>query len=64
MREALQDLRALKKLEKLSSRADVLKLIHCGLDHQLTMENYPHSSGWLLDLRERVNRNIQTAACR
>lgn len=37
--------------------------LHYGLDHQLTMENYPHSAEWLLDLRERVNMAIKNAVC-
>jgi hypothetical protein len=58
MREAVQDLRALQKLESIIGRPATLALIHDGLDYQLTMEKYPRSSEWLLKLRERVNFKI------
>ena len=58
MREALQDLRALKKLETLTGRENVLSLIHEDLDYQLAMDSYPRSDKWLLELREKVNRSI------
>ena len=58
MREALQDLRALKKLEELIGREKTLELIHDGVGHELTMANYPHSADWLLGLRERINAEI------
>lgn len=52
--EAMQDLRLLQTLEKKIGRDAVLKLIHEGLDYQLTMTDYPKSAEWLLDLHERV----------
>ena len=58
MREALQDLSALKKLESLCGKEKVFNLIHQDIDYQITMENYPHSAEWLLDLRERINKEI------
>lgn len=56
--DAFQDLRALKLLESLTSRKYVLRFIEQGLDIPLSFENYPHEQKWLLDLRERVNREI------
>ena len=56
--EATQDLGAFMKLESLIGRERVLEMIHEGLDYELTMKRYPRSSGWLLDLRERVNQAI------
>ena len=35
--------------------------LHYGLDYKLSMEQYPHSAAWLLDLRERVNEAIKNA---
>ncbi len=57
--DALQDLRALKLLESLTSRKYVLEFIENGLDVPLTFQTYPHEQQWLLDLRERVNKEIE-----
>ena len=57
--EAFQDLRALKLLESLTSRKQVLSLIEFGLDIPLSFRTYPHEQKWLLDLRDRVNTEIQ-----
>ncbi len=56
--EAMQDLRALKLLEKLTSRKHVLTLIEKDLDTPLSFNNYPHEKHWLLNLRKTVNANI------
>ena len=64
MREALQDLRALKKLETFVGRDKTLEFIHADLDYQLSMTDYPRSAKWLLDLRERVNSAIKNAVCK
>lgn len=53
--EAMQDLRALKLLETLSSREEVVALLG-ELDG---FENYPRNSTYLLTLRETVNRHIK-----
>ncbi|MDD5597638.1 MAG: DUF4091 domain-containing protein [Victivallaceae bacterium] len=58
MFEALQDLRALRRLEELQGRDETLTFIHAGLDYELKMTAYPHSAAWLLGLRERINRRI------
>jgi hypothetical protein len=58
MFEALQDMRALQKLESILGREYTLAVIHDGLDSKLTMENYPRSAEWLLSLRQRVNKLI------
>lgn len=57
--DAVQDLRALKLLESLTSRKYVLEFIEKGLDVPLTFQTYPHEQQWLLDLRERVNNEIE-----
>ena len=64
MREALQDLRALKKLESFIGREKTVEFIHADLDYQLSMTDYPRSAEWLLDLRERVNYAIKNAVCK
>ena len=56
--DAMQDLRALRLLEEKTSRKYVLKLIEQGLDTPLSFKTYPHETGWLLDLRSRVNNEI------
>lgn len=57
--DAMQDLRALRLLEKLTSRRYVLTLIEKDLDIPLTFKTYPHEQKWLLDLRARVNEEIK-----
>ncbi len=57
--DAFQDLRALKLLEHLTSRKFVLNLIEQGLDIPLSFRTYPHEQEWLLNLRERVNKEIE-----
>ncbi len=52
--EGLQDLRALRLLEKRIGRAAVLELINAGLEQPVSMEEYPRSDAWLLGLRNRV----------
>lgn len=56
--EALCDLRALSLLERLTSREHVISLMEDGLDEPLTFTDYPRDAGYLLRLRERVNREI------
>ncbi len=57
--EALTDLRALKLLEKLTSREHVLDLMEGGLPQPLTFTQYPHDASYLLSLRLRVNLEIK-----
>lgn len=57
--DAIQDLRALNLLESLTSRKYVIELIENGLDIPLTFQTYPHEQQWLLDLRERINNEIE-----
>lgn len=56
--DALQDLNALRALEKKIGRDAVVTLIHDGLDRRITMTDYPRSADWLLQLREKVNRYL------
>lgn len=62
--EALYDLRALEKLEALSGRECVEKMIHEGLDYRITFKKYPKEAEYLLRLRERVNKAVDAAVCK
>lgn len=57
--EALTDLRALTFLESLTSREHVMELIEGELSEPLTFFTYPKSDMYLLNLRNRVNREIE-----
>ncbi len=57
--DGFQDLRALRLLEELTSREEVLKLIEKDLDIPLSFNCYPTHQSWLLDLRERINKAIR-----
>ena len=57
IQEALQDLRAMQLLESLSDRDTVLKLIDEGVE-PIRFASYPTDDGYVLDLRERINREI------
>lgn len=57
--EALQDLRALQKLESLIGREQVLHLIEEGLDQPITFKEYPRDAQWLLAKREQINALIE-----
>jgi len=57
--EALQDLRALELLESLAGREFVLGLIEEGADMPVTFGEYPKTDEYILDLREKVNREIE-----
>lgn len=60
--EALQDQRALQLLEKMQGRDKTLKLLERDLDREMTLERYPRDAGWILKMRERVNRKIGSLA--
>lgn len=53
--QALQDLRALKGLEKKIGREEVVRLINQGLETPLSLTEYPGDERWLLGLRHQVN---------
>ncbi|MBR5289123.1 MAG: DUF4091 domain-containing protein [Clostridia bacterium] len=55
---AMQDLRAMNLLASLTSRGHVVTLIEKELAAPLTFSRYPADASWLLDLRERINREI------
>jgi hypothetical protein len=53
--EALQDLRALQKLEALVGREQVLELLEEGLAEPITFNVYPRDPQWLLSKRDQIN---------
>nr|WP_246608628.1 DUF4091 domain-containing protein [Paenibacillus agaridevorans] len=59
--EGLQDLRALRLLERLSGSEATLQLLEEGTASPITFSDYPREAEWLLQVRERVNRAIARA---
>jgi len=57
--EAHQDMRAMQLLESLAGREFVLKIIDEGIE-PITFERYPHSDEYVLGLRRRINREIES----
>ena len=57
--DALQDMAALKALEKLTNKEKCLNIIEENRKHTITFSNYPHSNEWLLDTREKINLEIK-----
>ncbi len=58
MRDAFQDIRALKRCEELYGRDYVINLIDEGLEKPLTFLEYPKEADYILKLREKVNAAI------
>ena len=56
--DALQDMQAMQLLESLTSKEYVVSLIDEGIE-PITFKSYPHSTQWMLSLREKVNRAIK-----
>jgi hypothetical protein len=56
--EALDDLRAFRLLESLSSKEFVMELIEGDLAEPITFKKYPMSDMYLTSLRNRVNMEI------
>ena len=57
--DALQDMAALKTLEKLTDKKTCLDIIEEKGKHNITFKDYPHEEAWLLDTREEVNQMIK-----
>ena len=53
--DALQDLRALRALEKRIGRNKVIAMIDESIGSPLTMYEYPKDDQWLLNMREKIN---------
>lgn len=64
MAQAMADVRALELLERLAGRDFVMELVEGELAEPLTFSVYPKSDLYLLQLRNRVNREIgKRAGC-
>jgi hypothetical protein len=59
LREAMQDIRALKLLEKLVGKEETIRCLEVDMDQPLTFNRYDKSSRWILVMRERVNQRIK-----
>ncbi|GIP28525.1 hypothetical protein J23TS9_36550 [Paenibacillus sp. J23TS9] len=59
MYEALQDLRALRLLEELMGRDEVLAALDEGLDEPITFSCYPRNADWILSKRDWINGKIK-----
>lgn len=57
--DALQDMAALRTLEKLTDKKTCLDIIEEKGKYNLTFSNYPHDEAWLLATREAVNKAIK-----
>ncbi len=57
--DALQDMAALRTLEKLAGRDKCMEIIEENGKHNLTFREYPHDDNWLLGTREQVNECIK-----
>ncbi len=57
--DGLQDMAALKTLEKLTNKTECLNIIEENERHTLTFSDYPHSNEWLLNTREKINSQIK-----
>lgn len=58
LNEAMQDLRAMRLLEKLTSRDYVLNLISKSWDFEITFDHFPKQSEYILNLRKTINEKI------
>lgn len=56
--QAHQDMRAMTLLESLTDRSTVLQIIDEGIE-PITFDRYPHSEAYMLNLRARINREIE-----
>ncbi|WP_068779603.1 DUF4091 domain-containing protein [Paenibacillus sp. GM2] len=58
-REALYDLRAMNLLESLSSKEFVMSIIEEAAVEPITFSEYPRKEQYIIDMRNRINREIQ-----
>ncbi|MBE6632282.1 MAG: DUF4091 domain-containing protein [Ruminococcaceae bacterium] len=62
MKEAIQDTRALSLAEELCGRDAVIEAIEGNLKEKISFSQYPMSSNYILDLREKINAMIAEAS--
>lgn len=60
MRDAFQDLRALKLAEELYGRERIIEIIDEGLEKPLTLSEYPRDAEYILKLRKKINALINS----
>lgn len=58
--DALQDMAALRALEKLTDKKTCLDIIEESGRYNLTFREYPHCEEWLLETREKINSMIKS----
>ncbi|NLB42722.1 MAG: DUF4091 domain-containing protein, partial [Clostridiales bacterium] len=58
--DALQDQRALNRLEEKIGREKVIALLEEGLEEPITFSVYPRDAEWLLNKREQINSMLAT----
>ncbi len=58
--DAIQDLRAMRLLESFIGREAVIGLIEDEAEMEITFKKYPHSSDFVLNLREKINMAIKS----
>lgn len=62
--EALQDLRALKLLEKRKSRQEIEEFLDSWVEKgPMRMDNYPRGEEAILNIREKINSEIKKSLC-
>ncbi len=59
--DGLQDMAALRTLEKLTDKKNCTDIIEQNGKYNLTFREYPHDNDWLLDTREAVNNAIKNS---
>lgn len=57
--DALQDMAALRTLEKSTDKTTCLNIIENNGEFNLTFSEYPHNDEWLLSSREKINELIK-----
>ncbi len=60
--QALTDLRAMRLAESLCGKDAVMAVIDDGTHEPITFTEYPHDDGYLLGVREKINRMIEEKA--
>ena len=58
-KEALQDLRALKYLEKFMSKNDIVKIIEDEAGCEIEFDKFPKDEEFIIRLREKINMAIK-----
>ena len=57
--QMMQDVRAMEQLAEKKGREYVVSLLEEGLSEPITFENYPKSDLWLIEMRNRINAELE-----